>query len=119
MPQVDLMLNGRAHAIVCDEGQEHHLRKLGEFLDQRVKDLASTIGQVGDMRLILMAGLMLADELMDVRARLEERDREIAALREAGGHEAALRQSEERVAQVLDAAAARIEAMASRVVRPL
>jgi len=63
MPLVNVLLNGRAYTVACDQGEEDHVRELGEFLDKRVRELAKTVGQAGDARLLLMAGLVVADEL--------------------------------------------------------
>ncbi len=119
MPLVNVLVNGRAYTVACDEGEEDHLRELGAFLDKRVRELTTSVGQVGDSRLILMAGLVVADELSEALARLEERDKEVAALKQLMGEGAdALKDSEDRVAEVLESAAARIEAIAARVAAP-
>ena len=119
MPLVNVLVNGRAYTVACDEGEEEHLRELGAFLDKRVRELSGAVGQVGDSRLILMAGLVVADELSEALAGIEERDKELATLKDtsASGDEA--RQNREnRVAEVLESAAARIEAIAARVAAP-
>jgi cell division protein ZapA len=116
MPLVNVLLNGRAYTLACDEGEEDHLRELGEFLDKRIRELTSTVGQVGDSRLLVMAGLVVADELNDAFARIEERDSEIAALKARLEEPAeAIGQAEDRVAEILESAAARIEAIAAKV----
>src|SRR5205085_2476631 len=63
MPLVNVLVNGRAYTVACDEGEEDHLRELGQYLDKRVRELSATVGQVADSRLMLMAGLVIADEL--------------------------------------------------------
>jgi cell division protein ZapA len=62
MPLVNVLVNGRAYTIACDDGEEDHLRELGTFVDKRVQELTGSVGQVGDTRLLLMAGLVIADE---------------------------------------------------------
>ena len=85
MAVVDVMVNGRPYPVACDDGQEDHLIDLAHNIDKRVAELARTMGQVGDARLILMASLLVADELSEaaesaalLRQNLEERqeDRE-------------------------------------------
>jgi cell division protein ZapA len=115
MPLVNVLVNGRAYTVACDEGEETHLRELGQFLDKRVRELAGTVGQVGDARLLLMAGLLVADELSEALGKLEERDKEIAALKRAAADAESLEKCEDRVAEALEGAAVRIEAIAARV----
>ena len=115
MPLVNVLVNGRAYTVACDEGEEDHLRELGQYLDKRVRELIGSVGQVGDSRLLLMAGLLVADELSDALGKLEERDKEIAALKKASAAAESLEKSEDRIAEALEGAAARIEAIAARV----
>ncbi|MEQ8664663.1 MAG: cell division protein ZapA [Rhodospirillales bacterium] len=63
MGQVSIDINGRNYGIACDDGEENHIISLGGDLAARVKDLADAVGQVGDARLLVMAGLLLIDEL--------------------------------------------------------
>jgi cell division protein ZapA len=65
MAVVDVMVNGRTYPVACDDGQEDHLIDLAHYIDKRVAELAKTMGQVGDARLILMASLLIADELSE------------------------------------------------------
>ena len=83
MPLVNVLVNGRAYTVACDEGEEDHVRELGQFLDKRVRELSGSVGQVGDSRLLLMAGLVIADELSDALAKLHERENDLAALKSA------------------------------------
>src|SRR6185312_7462718 len=83
MPLVNVLVNGRAYTVACDKGEEDHVRDLGQFLGGRVRQLSESVGQVGDARLLLMAGLVVCDELTEALAKLEEREQEIAALKAA------------------------------------
>ncbi|MDA0368657.1 MAG: cell division protein ZapA [Proteobacteria bacterium] len=65
MAVVDVVVNGRTYQVACDDGQEDHLVDLARYIDKRVAELAKTMGQVGDARLILMASLLVADELSE------------------------------------------------------
>jgi len=67
MPMVPVTVNGRTYDLACDPGQEDELRRLAGDLAARVERLAAQVGQVGDARLILMAGLLVADELEAAR----------------------------------------------------
>src|SRR5258708_427665 len=80
MPLVNIMVNNRAYTVACDDGEEEHLRELGAHVDAKVKELLSSVGQVGEPRLLLMAALLLADEHHDMVARLEARTSEASSL---------------------------------------
>ena len=67
MGQVNIRINGQPYELACDDGQESHLRGLAEMVDRQVTDLAQSVGQVGDARLLLMAALLICDELAEVR----------------------------------------------------
>ena len=67
MPLVPVTVNGRSYDIACDPGQEAQLKRLADDLVRRVDTLVAQVGQVGDARLLLMAGLLIADELETVR----------------------------------------------------
>ena len=72
MAQVTVTVNGRNYTIACDDGQERHLMSLASELDDHVGRLVSAVGQVGDAHLLVMAGLMLADELADSRSTTQD-----------------------------------------------
>ncbi len=71
MTQVTVQINGRSYQIACDDGQEAHLARLGNYIDNRVRELVAAVGQVGDARLLVMVSLLLADELSDAYAELK------------------------------------------------
>ena len=72
MAQVEVTVNGRNYGIACDDGQEDHLIELAEFVERKVSELVSAIGQVGDARLLVMASLLIADELSETFAALKD-----------------------------------------------
>lgn len=89
MGQVTVTLNGRTYRLRCGDGEEARLLELAGHLEQRIEGLAAEFGQVGDERLLLMAALLIADELWDARERLRdfgldaadpERDAEVRAV---------------------------------------
>jgi cell division protein ZapA len=72
MAQVGVRINGRQYQVACEDGQEAHLQKLAAYIDDRVSELVRDVGQVGDARLLVMASLLIADELADAYDELEE-----------------------------------------------
>ena len=76
MAQVDIRINDKAYRIACEDGQEDRLTELAQMVDAHVADLVDQVGQVGDTRLLVMASLLVADELMDLRDAAHEVDEE-------------------------------------------
>lgn len=70
MGQVTVTINGRTYRLSCGEGEESRLLELAEHVRVRVEGLAAEFGQVGDERLIVMASLLIADELLEAREQL-------------------------------------------------
>lgn len=71
MAQVSVTLNDRVYRLVCDDGEEDRLVELATYVKAKVAQLTAEVGRAGDERLILMAALMIADELWDARAALD------------------------------------------------
>ena len=67
MAQVDVSVNGQSYRIACEDGQEDRLVDLAAMVDEKVMGLVNQIGQVGSNRLLVMAALIIADELVDLK----------------------------------------------------
>jgi len=117
MAQVTVLVNGRNYTLACEDGEEEHLTALAAFIDARVAELGRQVGQVGDARLMLMASLIVADELAVAQERVEELEQEAeAARREKEAAVAAVAAArEDAFAEVLESAAQRIEDIAARL----
>jgi cell division protein ZapA len=119
MAQVVVTVNGRAYTMQCNDGEEAHLADLGELLNSEIDRIKDAVGQVGDVRLLLMGGLVIADKLSEALKRIEEVEGQMRTLQ--ASRNGALRQGqeiEETVVQRLDAAARRLEAMAREGAHP-
>lgn len=66
MPQVTLMVNNTPYQFTCSEGEQERLHQLSRLIDAKVTQLAAGLGQVGEAKLLLMASIILLDELNDV-----------------------------------------------------
>ena len=100
MASVTVEINGRPYAVGCADGQEERVRILAKQFDGHVRQVAGEVGHVGDIRLFLMAGLMLADELHEVRLGNPVTSSVVATA------------SGDGVAEALNAVAARLEKIA-------
>ncbi len=65
MGQVAVTINGRSYEVACDDGQEDHLVRLASYIDKKMAELVTSVGQIGDTRLLVMSALLLADELSE------------------------------------------------------
>jgi len=108
MTEVMVGVNGRAYPVGCENGQENHVQALAALFNHHVTQVARDVGQLGETRLFLLGALMLADELADVRVRLEAAQAELAQAH--AGAQAA----EGRAVVALETAAKKIEALAAR-----
>ena len=112
MAEIDITVNGRNYRIACEDGEEEHLMQLAEHLDRHAKDLAGVVGQVGESQLMLMAGLLVGDELSDALDRVDELERtatEVQADRERNTDTVGA------ATQAMESAAQRIEDIAARI----
>ncbi len=79
MGQVVVTVNGRAFPISCDDGQEGRIRRLAQYVDAKIADFVKDIGQIGEARLVLLAALVIADELSDANDALQRAGPDTAA----------------------------------------
>ena len=113
MAQVNVSINGRQYRMACDDGQEDHLTRLAQDLDRRIARLRDDFGQIGDMRLTIMAALTLADELSDHGQRLRRAEEEGTGLRNARTNAVAhAKATEAAIIKAFNSAAERIENLA-------
>ena len=116
MPQVSVTINGRQFRMACEDGEEDHLNRLAEDLDQRIARLRARFGEIGDTRLTVMAALTLADELSESKEKLEQLEPELASLQDASVVSADRADATHAaVAAALNAAAERIENLTRRL----
>lgn len=108
MVQVTITINHRNYEVTCDDGQEAHLQKLADHIDQRVSELITSVGQVGEPRLLVMASLLLADDLFEAYGQLETAKRRVGD-EDDGAAEAMIAETLETCARRIEAVAARLE----------
>src|SRR5262249_56003570 len=83
--QVNVTINGRQYRMACEDGQEDHLRQLAKELDERINGLRGQFGEIGDSRLVVMAALMIADDVVEIRKKMRRVEQEMEALQDARG----------------------------------
>jgi cell division protein ZapA len=104
MPQVTITINGHPHAVQCDPGEEHRIRDLARLVEAKVVGFADQFARAGEARILVLAALMLADELTEATDNLRRQ-----------GARAADAADDPLLADGIDRLARRIEAVASRL----
>ena len=117
MAQVTVTIDGKAYRMACEEGQEDHLTDLAARFDQYVSHLKGRFGEIGDLRLTVMAAIMVTDELSEVDRRLKALEAEVDGLKRA--RDAAVAEqadAEEALASALTEVTTQIQGLAARIV---
>lgn len=70
MSSLRIYIGGREYQVACDDGEEERLKNLARLLDQRIVAMGGGTGKISDSQLMMLAGLMLADELEDAKREL-------------------------------------------------
>ncbi len=116
MAQVTVLIDGKTYRMACDEGQEEHLENLAANFDKYVTHLKSSFGEIGDQRLTVMAGIMIMDELTELKKRVRGMESEVETLRKT--RDDALTKADKNdaaVTGVLTGLAERIEGVAAKL----
>jgi cell division protein ZapA len=117
MAQVTVTIDGKAYRMACEEGQEAHLTDLATRFDRYVSHLKEQFGEIGDLRLTVMAGIMIMDELSELSRRVSDLEAELDTLRNnRDGVLAANARTEETLAQVLGEVTANIRGITEKLV---
>jgi len=121
MPEVNVTIGGRSYDVACQEGEEHFLTSAAAMLNTEAGVLAGQIGHLTESRMLLMAGLMLADKTAGLDDNLKVAERRVAELEVAlAAAKSAPEQVQvavipDSVTDTLAEIAARAEAMAAAV----
>ena len=90
MPEVRVSIGGREFDVACQEGEDHYLRTAAKLLDNEAQVLSDQVGRMPEARMLLMAGLLLADKTAsvedrsaEIQAQLDEKEAELSALKQS------------------------------------
>jgi cell division protein ZapA len=70
MAQVTLRINGYAYTLGCQDGEERHLEAMGEEVSRRIDGVRLAAGPSGEARMLVMAALLMADDIFELRGKL-------------------------------------------------
>lgn len=98
MAQLTIKINGYAYTVGCDDGQEQHLQQMAADVEARIDSIKALGGQSGESKLLVLAALLMADELHDQRTLLSNLKSEISRAPKAEA------ESRRRIARLADKA---------------
>ncbi len=110
MATVSVVIGGKSYRMACEDGEEPRLRSLAAEFDQRLSEQRKAMGEIGDMRLTVVAALVLSDELAEAKRRVAELEGELErsqTLNSAAAERSHATQG--AVAAALNSAAERVE----------
>jgi len=116
MAQVTVTIDGKAYRMACEEGQEDHLGELATRFDRYVGHLKTQFGEIGDLRLTVMAGIMVMDELSELQRRLRGIESEVESLKKT--RDAALvkaESSDQTLAEALSEVTGQIQGITAKL----
>ncbi len=111
MAEVAVTINGRDYKVRCADGEEERLTRLAAFVDEQFADLFDTVGDVGDLRLMVMTSLMIADKVFDASGEIDRLRAQVAQAQKAASSDdqTALSPLVDEIAQRIEDIAARLE----------
>ena len=109
MPQVTIEINGRTYTMQCGEGQEQHLRRLARMVDTEVANIRDKAGQLGEIRLLIMTALVMADRLVELDEAMQRLQAQLEEARRASGSTEA--EAVSQLLRALEEATGRLENM--------
>ena len=113
MANVVVTVADRPYTMQCPDGEEGHLRELATLLDTEVSRIKSSVGSIGDIRLLVMSGLMVADRLSEAIKKIEALEDQVNGLRESRNlAQGQLKTIETNLTTQLEMAAGRLENLA-------
>mgnify|MGYP000215172163 FL=1 len=116
MAQVTVNIDGKAYRMACEEGQEEHLTDLAGRFDRYVGHLKSQFGEIGDLRLTVMSGIMVMDELHEVQSKLRGLEAELETLKKTRDNALSkVEKTDSDLAFALQEVTGRIEAIAAKL----
>jgi len=125
MPDLQITIGERTFEVACQKGEEHFLKSAAALLNNEASALTEQIGRLPESRMLLMAGLMLADKtasvedsIAEMQSKLDERDAEIEGLKNTPAAEPTRVEVPvvpQEVTDTLAELAARAEALASEI----
>jgi cell division protein ZapA len=72
MAQVTVRINGYSYTVGCQDGEEQHLTQMADQVERRIDSIKAVAGQSGEARMLVMAALLMADDLFEMGKTLKD-----------------------------------------------
>ena len=82
MANVNIKFNGKAFLLSCDDGQEEHLEDLSNLLSKKFEELKSSLGNIGENKLLLITSIKIIDEYFETMKKVDNKKKELQILKE-------------------------------------
>jgi cell division protein ZapA len=79
MPEVEIEVGGRRFEVACQPGEEDYLISAATALDKEASSIGDQLGRLSESRMLLMAGLMLADQAGNLKEKFAKSDADLTA----------------------------------------
>ena len=82
MANVNIKFNGKEFLLSCDDGQEEHLEQLSVHLDEKFNKLKTSLGNIGENKLLLITAITTMDEYFETKKKIDQKIKELINLTE-------------------------------------
>ena len=82
MANVNIKFNGKEFLLSCDDGQEEHLEELSNLLSKRFEELKSSLGNIGENKLLLITSIKIIDEYFETMKKVDNKKKELQLLKD-------------------------------------
>ena len=117
MAQVTVRINGYAYTVGCQDGEEQHLLSMAAEIERRIESVKAVAGQSGESRMLVMAALLMADDLFELGKALRDAQKQADAAAKAAS-QAASDTADPKLGRRLGRLARRAEEIAAGLEHP-
>ncbi len=121
MAEVNVIIHGQSYGIACDDGQEARVQELGRYVDQRLREIAGAGAATTESHLLVLAGLVMADEIFEQRDTIEnlsnapQMQSAQPAQEQAPAADFAAQEEASAAAEIIEQLVARIDGVSDRI----
>ena len=74
---VNIKFNNKEFLLSCEDGQEEHLEELSFHLSEKFNKLKSTLGNIGENKLLLITSITTMDEYFETKKKIDQKIEEL------------------------------------------
>jgi len=82
MANVNIKFNNKEFLLSCEDGQEEHLEELSFHLNEKFNKLKSSLGNIGENKLLLISAITTMDEYFETKKKIDQKIKELRNLTE-------------------------------------